>query len=562
MTPEAGGKHFMISEAQRFLLLAILIGVFAGLLVVCFHMAIDFLSWYSLGALSGRFRFGRLISPTVGAVLAVFLATRVFPAARGSGVNQTKSALYIKDGLVPFSTVVGKFLACSISIGSGNSLGPEDPSLQMGAGVASLLGRVFRLGLKNMRLIAPVGAAAGIAAAFNTPITGVLFVMEEVMAAWNAAVVGSIVLSAVSAVVVVRWFLGNEPLFRVPSFELTHPAELLVYALIGVIGGLLSAAFVKLIEGLHKRLERLPHATGLLQALVAGLFVGVVGLWLPEVMGAGYDAIDFAFHDRFPWTLLLLLGGAKLVVTLFCFGAEVPGGMFAPTLFIGAMVGGGLGGLAHRYLPFPTSSAGAYVLVGMGTFFAGVFRAPMTSIFMVFEVSASYVIILPVMIANTISYFVSRRLHPVPFFTMLARQEGVDLPSAEEYRTTEVLRVEDAMRPVPPLVLDPDAPVGEAIAELAHAGLPGALLRQADGEWAWASRAALEGTAREVPLRRSGVLDSAPRIYPDVPLDAALRLLGKHYILPVASRDDTDHLVGALTLEDVLGAYGIAGNNS
>jgi CIC family chloride channel protein len=502
-------KRLFLSETQRFLLLAILIGVFAGLLVVCFHIVIDFISWYSLGALSGRLPFGRVLSPALGAVIATWLATKAIPAARGSGVNQTKAALYINDGIVPTSTVWGKFLACSISIGSGNSLGPEDPALQMGSGVASLLGRLFHLGRKNMRMIAPVGAAAGIAAAFNTPITGVLFVMEEVVASWNAGVVGSIVLSAVSSVVVVRWFLGNDPLFRVPAFELTHPSELVVYALIGVIGGLLSAAFIKLMEEVRGRLEKLPKQTELLQALAAGLFVGFVGLFLPEVMGAGYTSIDFALHDRFPWTLLLLLGGAKLLVTLFGFAGGVPGGMFAPTLFIGAMIGGGLGGLANHYWPFPTSSVGGYVLVGMGTFFSGVFRAPMTSIFMVFEVSASYVIILPVMIANTISYFVSRQLHPVPFFTMLARQEGVDLPSAEEYRSAEVLHVEDAMRAYP------------------------------------------EGAS----------LEHVPRIYPDVPLDSALRLLGQYPILRVASRDDPTKPIGVISLEDVHKAYGILDNS-
>jgi CIC family chloride channel protein len=377
----------------------------------------------------------------------------------------------------------------------------------MGAGVASVLGRAFRLGRKNMRLIAPVGAAAGIAAAFNTPITGVLFVMEEVIASWNAAVVGSIVLSAVSSVVVIRWFLGNEPLFRVPVFQLTHPAELAIYAAIGLIGGVLSAGFVKLIHGLRERLDKLPQKTELLQAGIAGLLVGFTGLWLPEVMGAGYDAVDFALHDSFRWEMLLLLACAKIAVTALCFSGGVPGGMFAPTLFIGAMLGGGLGGMAHHYLPAETSGAGAYVLVGMGTFFAGVFRAPMTSVFMVFEVSASYVIILPVMIANTISYFVSRRLHPLPFFTMLARQEGVDLPSAEEYRLAEVLRVEDAMRPLQP-----------------------------GASW-----------------------EAVPRVYPDLPLDAALRLLAAHPVLPVAARNNPARLLGALTLEDVHHAYGIAG---
>ncbi len=510
MTPFGYGKHLTLSEGQRFLLLAILIGAFSGLMVVAFHIAIDLLSWYSLGALSGKFRFGRLVSPALGAVAATFIATRLFPAARGSGVNQTKAALYISDGFVDPTTLPGKFLACSISIGSGNSLGPEDPALQMGAGVASLLGRIFHLGRKNMRLIAPVGAAAGIAAAFNTPITGVLFVMEEVVASWNAGVVGSIVLSAVSAVVVVRWFLGNEPLFRVPVFEFQHPSELIVYAAIGVVGGLLSAGFIQLIESLHARLDRIPNRNLLLQALCGGLFCGFVGLWLPEVMGSGYDAIDFALHGRFPWNLLLILAAAKLLVTIICFSTGVPGGMFAPTLFVGAMLGGGLAGLAHHYSALVTSPVGAYVLVGMGTFFSGVFRAPMTSIFMVFETSASYVIILPVMIANTISYFISRSLHPVPFFTMLAREEGIDLPSAEEYRSTEVLRVEDAMRPLP------------------------------------------EGM----------LLDKAPAVYPDVTLDAALRLLADNPILCVASRDNPQTPIGVLALADVRRAYGFPEDGS
>jgi chloride channel protein, CIC family len=505
MTPRDAYKTWRLSETQRFLLLAILIGVFSGLLVTCFHIVIDLLGWYSLGALSEKFRFGRLISPALGALAATFLATRVFPAARGSGVNQTKAALYISDGYVPASTVIGKFAACSIAIGSGNSLGPEDPSLQMGAGVASLLGRMFHLGRKNMRMIAPVGAAAGIAAAFNTPITGVIFVMEEVVAAWNAGVVGSTVLAAVSAVVVVRWFLGNEPLFRVPAFSLESPSELLIYAAIGVLGGLLSALFIKLIEILRGRLERLRHRNELVEALIGGICVGIAGLWLPEVMGAGYDAIDSALHGQFRWEFLLILAGIKLLVTLLCFAAGVPGGMFAPALFMGAMLGGGLGGLARHYWASQTGAAGAYVLVGMGTFFAGVFRVPMTSIFMVFETSASYVIILPVMIANTISYFISRSLHPLPFFTMLARQEGVDLPSAEEFRNTEVLHVEDVMRPLP-------------------AGIS---------------------------------LDGAPSIYPDVTLDTAMRLLAVSPLLRVTSRADHTKPIGVLSLEDIFRAYGL-----
>jgi chloride channel protein, CIC family len=238
-----------------------------------------------------------------------------------------------------------------------------------------------------------------------------------------------------------------------------------------------------------------------------GFLTGVVGLWFPEVMGAGYDAINSALHGEFPWPVLLYLGLAKILVTLLCFSAETPGGMFAPALFIGGMLGGALGGFAHRWWPYGSASPEAYILVGMGTFFAGVFRAPITSIFMVFELSASYVIILPVMIANTTAYLISRRLHEVPFFKMLARLEGVNLPSAEEKRTFQPLRVESAMQHV----------------------------------------------TATTPL------EPGMRLYPDEPLDAALRLLSLQPAVQVISRLHPDDVIATLTLDDVHRAYGIIG---
>ncbi len=499
-------SYVAVSEAQRFVLLSLLIGIFSGLLVVLFHISIDVISWSTLGALTGRFHFVRLFTPAIGALIAVLIVRRLFPRAKGSGVNQTKIAIYSSEGYVSSSAIVGKFVGCSVSIGTGTSLGPEDPSLQMGAGVASLLGRLFRLPRNSMRLIAPVGAAAGIAAAFNTPISGVLFVMEEVLADWSATAVGSIVLAAVSAVVTTRAFLGNETLFQIPVFELSHITDLLVYAGIGIAGGLLSALFMQLIGTLKKEIEGLPHWRYYVLPVGAGFFTGVVGLWFPEVMGAGYAAINSALHGEFVWQVLLYLALAKLLVTLLSFTAETPGGMFAPALFVGGMLGGALGGLAHRVWPQNASPAEAYMLVGMGAFFAGVFRAPITSIFMVFELSASYVIILPVMIANTTAFLLSRRLHPTPFFKMLAELEGVNLPSAEEKRNFQPLRVEDAMH------------------------------------------------------RVSAAVQPEPglRLFPDEPLDAALRLLASQERIQVISRLHHHEVLGTLTLEDVHRAYGIA----
>jgi CIC family chloride channel protein len=184
-----------------------------------------------------------LLAPSLAGLVIAVLVIHVFPLARGSGVNQTKAALYIYNGYIPLKTAIGKFVTAALAIGSGHSLGPEDPSLQIGASLASALGRWMGLGRDRMRLIAPVGAAAGLAAAFNAPISAVLFVIEEVIGRWTAGILGSVVLSAVSSVVVMRWFLGSESLFRIPTVQLERPSELIAYAILGVVGGLGSVAF-------------------------------------------------------------------------------------------------------------------------------------------------------------------------------------------------------------------------------------------------------------------------------------------------------------------------------
>ena len=281
-----------IREEQFFLVLAIAIGILAGFCVVLFRVAIATARLWLLGS-SMRPGVPRvvLVPALVGLVIAV-LAVRFFPRVRGSGVNQTKGALYIYDGYISTETVLGKFVLSALAIGSGQSLGPEDPALQIGAGVASALGRWLKLSKERLRLVAPVGAAAGLAAAFNAPITAVLFVIEEVIGRWSAGILGAVVLSAISSVVVERWFMGDESLFRVPQYHLDHAGELIAYAVLGVVGGVASLVFVKAIKHLRPRLRRLPQWSQYLQPGVAGLLIGFIAIWYPQVMGAGYEWID------------------------------------------------------------------------------------------------------------------------------------------------------------------------------------------------------------------------------------------------------------------------------
>ena len=551
----------VLDEPQRFLLLSIIIGVFSGLVVVCFHVSIELLNWVTIHSLSAGARYMTPFWPALGGLVAYALVHFAVPTARGTGVNYTKTAVYASDGYIPFRSVWGKFFSCTLSIGTGNPMGPEDPALQMGAGIASLLGRIFHLTREHMRLIAPIGAAAGIGAAFNTPIAAVLFVMEEVMAAWNVGVLGSIVISSVSAVVVSRWFLGDEVLFRVPEIEVGDYSELLLYAAIGALGGWLSAMFCRHSIKLRGRILKLRARDRLWLPATAGLAVGVIGTFVPETLGAGYQEVDGALHGRFAWEMLLLVGMLKLLSTALCFSCGTPGGLFAPTLFVGAMLGGGVAGLAELVWPLSTSSAAAYVLVGIGVFFAGVFRAPMTSVFMVFEISASYVVILPVMIANTIAVLVSRRMEHDSVFHLAAYQDGLDLPSLEDRRETPAMSVEDAMRRTQEMVISDQLTVSAALSAMDEARSEALLVEIRHGQWRWIGRRelqrALDNGDETGTLREKLKMWPVVRTYPDLPLDQALRKLAIYPVLPVTSRVNPSSLLGTLNLADVHRAYGI-----
>ncbi len=545
------------AEERFFLLLSIFIGIYAGLAVVCFRLAIEWTRIYAMGtsiAISGA----RLIlAPAIAGLVVAFLVMQVFPAVRGSGVNQTKSALYISNGYIPLRTAIGKFICSAIAIGSGHSLGPEDPSLQIGATLASALGRRLRLSREKARLIAPVGAAAGLAAAFNAPISAVLFVIEEVVGRWSAGILGSIVLSAVSSVVVARFFLGAEPMFRIPSVSLISTEELLAYTLLGVAGGLMSLLFAKLIGWSRHRLKAMPRWTQYFQPAIAGALIGTIGYFgFPQVMGAGYDYMDQAMHNQFTWQMLLALAFLKILSTTLSFTSGTPGGMFAPTLFIGAMLGAATGGIEHMLVPNLTGSIGTYALVGMGVLFAAFLRAPLTSVFMVLEVSGNYSIIIPVIIANTLAYLISRSLQPTPIFEVLTRQDGLILPSMEEEREADVLRVEDAMRAYAGPVLESDELADIAAERAAASPEPVLLVRQRTyNSWYLVRRDSLRKAAPHSLVAHVLPDTSLPVLFPDIALESSIRKLHHYEMLPVINRGDPSKLEGVLTLELVLKAF-------
>lgn len=504
------------------------------------------------------------IPPLVGLVIGA--ATRwVFPDVRGSGINQTKAAFYIRNGYISIRTVLGKFLLCPLALGAGFASGPEDPSLQIGAGVASLVSRRLNLSRERLRIFAPVGAAAGLAAAFNAPISAILFIIEEVIGGWSAAVLGSIVLSAVSAVVVARSFWGAEPLFRIPQINLRDFRELVAYAVLGFAGGIASLFFAKFLGWLRPLLRSQPRFQQIFHPALAGLIVGAIGYFgLPEVMGIGYSGIDQAMHAQFTWKVLLLLALFKIVAGTVSFSSGSPGGIFAPTLFTGAMLGAAVGSVEKIYFPHLTGSIGAYALVGMGVLFAAFLRAPLTSVFMVLEMSGNYSIVLPVILANTIAYLLSRALQPVPIFEVFTHQDGLDLPSMEEQREESNLHLEDALQPISVPVLQGSEQAADAQHALAQYGASTedapVLVHCKDGLWYSVRRSELDTLLSGAPTPATTLSDllgpeRTPILFPDLPLSSALPHFQRWPLLPVTNRALRGSLEGAVTLDDVLRRY-------
>src|ERR1700678_3180712 len=438
-------------EGQVFLVLALVIGALTGLAVVAFILLTERLGMrlYPVGGAPWR----GLLFPVVGSLGIGYLLYQYFPNARGSGVPQTKAALYAREGRITLRTVLGKFFCTSATLASGIPLGREGPSVQVGAGIGSVLGRVLGLRTEQVKRLIPVGAAAAIAAAFNTPLAAVLFALEEIVGDLNAPVMGAVVLASATAWIVLLGSLGNHPLFKVPQYQLVHPAEFAVYAVLGVAGGLISAVFAKLLLGIRERFLRFPRHTVWFQPLAGGLLVGVMGWFVPQVLGVGYGFVGEALNGNMAFKMMLLLVVLKLFAVTVSYASGNAGGIFGPALFIGAMLGGSVGTVAHYFFPHYTATPGAYALVGMGAVFAGVVRAPMTSVLMIFEMTQDYAVIVPLMIANLVSLFIASRLQHEPIYEALAVQDGIHLPTAEtrqrygQRQVATVIQVADQLFP-------------------------------------------------------------------------------------------------------------------
>ena len=546
-------------EDQIFLVLSLVIGVLTGLAVVAFILLTERtgMRLYPVGGA----RWRRVVFPVAGSLSVGYLLFRYFPDARGSGVPQTKVALYAREGRITLRTVLGKFFCTSATLASGIPLGREGPSVQVGAGIASVLGRLLGLRPEKVKALLPVGAAAAIAAAFNTPLAAVLFALEEIVGDLHAPVLGSVVLASATSWGVLRLLLGNSPLFKVPQYQLVHPGEFAIYAVLGVAGGLVSVAFTQLLLRMRARFLRFSQKTVWFQPVAGGLLVGCLGWFVPQVLGVGYGYVGYALNGNMTVKLMALLVVLKLITVTTSYSSGNAGGIFGPALFIGAMLGGCVGTLAHHLFPAYTAMPGAYALVGMGAAFAGIVRAPMTSVLMIFEMTQDYAVIVPLMIANLVSLFIASRLQKEPIYEALAIQDGIHLPSAESRQRRAPRQIIRIMRPATES-LPAEITVREAW-ERAHSGeFRSWLVTDRSGVVGVINLSKLERELAESANKKLAELVDAfafPHVHSDQGLDLALDRMGGNQIeiLPVVSRANVHKLEGIVTLHDVLDSYGI-----
>lgn len=551
--------------------LALLVGAGAGGGAVLFRYLIDWLSvlftgradyGHAAGASSPHFPglgpFFLLVAPIIGGLVYGPLVARFAPEARGHGVPEVMLAIAERGGRMGPRVVVVKSLASALCIGSGGSVGREGPIVQVGSALGSALGQTLKMPESRLRLLVACGAAGGISATFNAPIAGVFFALELILRNFRTEAFGVVVLASVTADVIGRAAFGQEPFLSLPSFELSSPLEYLLYAGLGMLAAAGGVLFTKVLYGVEDIMDWLWRGPEWLRPAAGGVLLGAVLFALPQMYGVGYAVLENAVRGEYVlWFLLVLLAG-KILATSVTIAIGGSGGVFAPSLFMGAMLGVAYGLAVNAVFPAVAGSPGAYGIVGMGAVFAGAARAPITAVLIIFELTGSYAIILPLMFAISLAAGVSNLLSRDTVYTLKLRRRGIDVLRGRSANLMEVLTVGDAMQPVPHAVTL-DAPLNTVIERLADEQRDALPVTDEAGVYRGTVTARqVEDSARQNALESSAgsLAETMPSLTADQTLEQALSVLvdRDRFGMPVLSVDGRE-ILGWITHRDVLRAY-------
>lgn len=560
-------RTLLTHESAVMITLAVVVGVGTGLGATFFRWLIESFHFLfmveGVSALSFMGRWSVAVIPAIGGLFVGLLVYFFAREAKGHGVPEVMVAMSLHGGRIRPIVVLIKSLASSICIGSGGSAGREGPIVQIGSGIGSTLGQVLRLSDRRTRNLVACGAAAGIAATFNTPIGGVFFALEVIAREFGIRTFTTVVVASVVATVVAIGYMGNAPAFAVPEYALVDARELIFYVVVGVACALGAVAFIHLLHFSETFFDHKVKLPGWFKPVVGGLAVGLIGVFLPQVFGVGYESVDAALWGKWSLGMLAVLVVAKIVATSFTLGSGGSGGVFAPSLFMGAMVGGLVGTVVNHYWPDMTAPAGAYALVGMAAFFSAGARAPISAIIILFEMTRDYDIILPLMFACAISTVLSGWLSRESIYTIKLTQRGINLHPRREFDTLEGIAVGEAMKPVASLTtVSPDMPL-QALARLFkesfHHGF--AVIDDSGCLYGVVTLKGLERLFKTGQVEGKKASDITERqlvtAFPDETLDDVLTCFGALDVgrIPVVSRADPRKLVGMLRWSDIVRSY-------
>jgi CIC family chloride channel protein len=441
------------TERLYMLLVATAVGVLGGLCAVGFRLLIEALNeiaWrqgpVTLAHLTSLPPWWKIVAPAAGGAIVGLIIYVFAREAKGHGVPEVMEAVALRGGRIRPRVVLAKMFASGISIGTGGSVGREGPIVQIGSALGSTIGQWLKIDQRRLRTLVGCGAAAGIAGTFNAPVAGALFALEIILGDFGVAQFSPIVISSVAATVVSRHFLGDFPAFVVPAYSLVHWTELFAYVGLGILAGLVALAFIRTLYATEDAFDRL-RAPLPAKAMMGGAIIGLIGIQLPHIFGVGYEAITQALHGSLAWQFMALLVVMKIVAVSVTIGSGGSGGIFAPSLFIGAMLGGAVGTVVLLVWPTVTAGTGAYALVGMGAVVAAATHAPITAILIIFEMTGDYKIILPLMISCIIATLLATRMQPASIYTMKLLRRGVDVHRGRAVNVLQHVHVREVMRP-------------------------------------------------------------------------------------------------------------------
>jgi chloride channel protein, CIC family len=561
-----------IPESAVIMFTALIVGIGAGLGAVVFRRLIQAMQTLAYGGLAGLLAtiapFHLLIIPAIGGAIFGPLIYWFAREAKGHGVPEVMEAVALRGGRIRPRVVLIKALASSICIGTGGSVGREGPIAQIGAAFGSTVGQWLNLSDERVRSLVACGTAGGVAATFNAPIAGSIFALEVILGQFRTVNFGAVVISAVIADVIAHTFEGNLRTFSIPEYTLVSPWELVFYIVLGALAAVLSVGFSRLLYLSEDLCNAIPLPESV-KPILGGVLLGGLGIvtfqldGFPRVFGVGYESIDEALFGKLAVQVTLGLLFLKMIATCLTLGAGGSGGVFAPSLFMGAMFGSTFGQMVHRLFPTITAPSGAYAMVGMAAFFSGASHAPITAILILFEMTGNYPIILPLMLATVMSTLIARIISSESIYTLKLTRRGVHLQEGQDIDVMQGVTVGEAMTTdveVVPLNM-PLEELAEKFERTHHHGFPvvdikgrlSGVVSIRDLERAQMRGGPIEGKAVADIATTEGLLVA----YPYEPISQALRRLGVHDVsrLPVVEKEGSRRLVGVVRRGDIIRAY-------